>query len=79
MERFDLLPQVAAFKSRFFASAWANYATAARGTLRLLPAAGRQPELQRDYAKMEPMFLKPPSFPDLIRTLKEAEGELNRL
>ncbi len=79
LARLDLLEQVAVFKSRFFGSAWANYGTARRGTLKLSPPPVRVAGLERDYVKMEPMFLKsPPPFARLIRVLGQAEAEINR-
>jgi hypothetical protein len=48
------------------------------GTLRLVPPADRLPELRRDYAAMEPMFLSPPpDFDAIIATLREAEEAIN--
>ncbi|RRJ96029.1 nucleotidyl transferase AbiEii/AbiGii toxin family protein [Opitutaceae bacterium TAV4] len=76
--RLDLLERVRLHKSRFFASSWSNYATAAPGSFRLLPPDSRLPELRRDYVAMEPMFLKTPlGFDELIATLREAENILN--
>lgn len=78
LRRLDLLTHVATFKSRFFASAWANYETACPGSLRLSPSQKREAELSRDFAKMAPMFLKPPRpFAELIEVLAEAQGEIN--
>lgn len=74
----DLLERVRLHKSRFFASKWANYDTAMTGTLRLLPPDSRLPELRRDYAAMEPMFLsKPTSFDEMLEVLRDAETTLN--
>lgn len=78
LKRLDLLDQVAAFKSRFFASGWAHYDTARRGSLRLCPPPEREAELKRDYAKMAPMFLQEPApFTELLKALAEAEREIN--
>ena len=74
----DLLERVRIHKSRFFASNWAQYETAVTGTLRLAPPAARLPELRRDYAAMEPMFLiPPPDFDMVLGTLREAEDWIN--
>ncbi len=74
----DLLERVRIHKSRFFASNWAHYETAVTGTLRLAPPAARLPELRRDYAAMEPMFLiPPPDFDMVLGTLREAEDWIN--
>ncbi len=76
--RLDLLERVRIHKSRFFTSSWAHYDTVAPGTVRLVPPAARLPELRRDYAAMEPMFLSPPpNFDAVIATLREAEHSIN--
>jgi len=76
--RLDLLRDVARHKSRFFASAWASYDTAIPGTFHLAPPEHRHTELVRDLEAMGPMFLQaPPSFPELLRQLAEAENQLN--
>jgi hypothetical protein len=76
--RLDLLERVALFKSRFFGSSWANYADAKPGGLRLVPPSHRKSELAQDYAKMGPMFLAlPPSFEEVLKTLREAEDRIN--
>ncbi len=78
-DSLDLLERVRIHKSRFFASSWAHFETAVPGTLRLVPPAARLPELRRDYAAMEPMFLSPPpDFDAIIATLLEAELAINR-
>jgi hypothetical protein len=77
--RLDLLQRVAIFKARYFSSSWANYDTATPGSLRLAPPPQRESELAQDYTKMEPMFLeKPPSFKEVLETLREAEESINR-
>ncbi len=76
--RLDLLERVRAHKKKFFGSSWARYETAVPGTLRLAAPDARLPELRRDYAAMEPMFLSsPPPFDEIIETLREAERSLN--
>ncbi len=76
--RLDMLERVRVHKSRFFGSSWANYATAVPGTLRIVPPDARLPELRRDYAAMQPMFLSPPpKFDEILATLREAEDVLN--
>ncbi len=78
LARLDILEDVARHKSRFFASAWASYATAKPGTLRIVPPDARHAELVRDYDDMRPMFLgEPPPFDDLLGQLARAEEALN--
>jgi hypothetical protein len=76
--RLDLLDRVAMFKSRFFASGWANYVTATSKSLRLRPPREREAELERDYRKMEPMFFAPPRpFSEILDALSEAEHSIH--
>lgn len=80
LARLDLLADVAQHKSRYFASSWANYATAALGTLKLVPPAYRWAAIGEDYATMRPMFLiEPPPFADLMEQIAHAEQTLNQL
>ena len=80
LARMDLLEDVVRHKSRYFASAWANYDTARRGSFRLVPPKHRHAALALDYAAMQPMFLsKRPSFEALLLQLMQAEEALNRL
>ncbi len=53
-----LLAQVVRNKSLMFADNKASYETAVIGSLRLMPKPEMLPELKRDYAAMEPMFMK---------------------
>ena len=76
--QLDLLERVRQHKSRFFASCWANYATAVPGSLRLMPPENRLAELRADYEAMRPMFINQPlPFNQLIAVLQEAEQTLN--
>jgi Nucleotidyl transferase AbiEii toxin, Type IV TA system len=80
MSRLDLLADVAQHKSRYFASAWANYDTATQGTLRFVPPEYRKTAIEADYETMRPMFLaEPPPFAELMRILAQAEATLNAL
>jgi hypothetical protein len=80
LRRLDLLQDVVQHKSRFFASAWASYASARPGTFRLVPPAHRHAVLAQDYAKMEPMFMtSPPAFDHVLGQLAEAERALNQV
>jgi hypothetical protein len=78
--RLDLLREVVSFKSKFFSTRTTRYDLAVPGTLRLVPPDFRITELSEDYAKMQPMFLTdPPSFDDIMKTVQEAEEEINRI
>jgi hypothetical protein len=74
----DLCHEVTAWKSRFFGSAWASYATAIPGSLRLVPPVGRIPELRRDYQAMRAMYLDEPlSFEAVLEKLAALESLIN--
>jgi hypothetical protein len=78
LARLDLLQDVVQHKSRYFASAWANYEAAKPGSFRLVPPAQRRSALAQDYAKMLPMFLAPPpDFDTVLAELAAAEHALN--
>jgi hypothetical protein len=73
-----LLLSVARHKTVFFPAAWARYADAKPGTLRLVPPPARMAELEQDYRKMQEMiFGKPPSFERLVEVLREIERNVN--
>ena len=73
-----LCERVVQWKSRMFASKWANYEAARPGSFRLVPAESRFPALEKDYAQMKPMFLsQPPAFEEVMATLASAEHRLN--
>lgn len=74
----ELLLKVARHKEVFFPVAWARYADAKFGTLRLVPPDSRLSELEQDYRKMREMiFGEPPSFEHLIKALREIERHVN--
>jgi hypothetical protein len=76
----DLLFSVAAFKTKFYPSSWANYDLAKPGTFRLLPAEDNLNNLAHDYTQMKVMFfgdILP--FEDIIKSLQQLEDEINAL
>jgi hypothetical protein len=74
----DLLLKVARHKEVFFPAAWARYADAKPGTLRIVPPEARLPELEQDYRKMQEMiFGEPPDFERLLEVLREIERDVN--
>ncbi|MEO7010630.1 MAG: nucleotidyl transferase AbiEii/AbiGii toxin family protein [Caldimonas sp.] len=78
LARLGLLADVVRHKSRFFASNWAHYDTAAPGSFKLVPPAARLPALAQDYAAMAPMFMSTPlGFEALLKRLAAAERQLN--
>ena len=74
----ELLLKVARHKEVFFPAAWARYADAKPGTLRIVPPDARLPELEQDYRKMREMiFGEPPDFEHLLEVLREIERHVN--
>ena len=71
----QLLKAVVEHKQTFYRSAWANYPTAIRGTLRLLPPEERVGDLSKDLESMREMFFDQP--PDLNQVLQILDGWLS--
>lgn len=78
VDRPELRDRVVAWKGRFFGSTWASYDLARPGTFRLVPPAGREAVLRRDYQAMRDMYLsEPPNFDEILATLAELEDRIN--
>ncbi|MGK5085032.1 nucleotidyl transferase AbiEii/AbiGii toxin family protein [Bdellovibrionota bacterium FG-1] len=74
-----LLERVATHKSIYFASGWANYETARKGTLKLSPLPRILDTLEKDLDLMSPMFFKErPNWQMILKTIKKFESEFNR-
>ena len=76
-----LLERVAKHKNVYFASAWANYKTARKGTLKLSPPGRVVEELERDYESMATMFYgeKPrPQWDVILNAIAEFERDFNQ-
>jgi hypothetical protein len=79
MKDFDLLARVVQHKRTYFQSAWANYDTAKRGSLRLFPADFRLADLKADYQQMQEMFTEPPPpLDEILRQLRNIEDTINK-
>ena len=75
-----LLDKVIQFKKIYFAANWAHYDTAVPDTLRIVPNAGLQPVLRKDYDQMEEMFpTKRLSFDEIVARLEELQKRINVL
>jgi len=75
---FDILEQVAKFKSKFYHDAWSDYGEARPGSLRLLPAQHNYDILKKDYQDMQGMFYgKYPDFDELMTAIAAIEDEIN--
>ena len=71
-----LLERVA--KSIYFASKWANYGTALKGTLKLFPPPHVLKELKEDYVLMKAMFFREiPDWELILITIEKFEKEFN--
>jgi hypothetical protein len=69
---------VANHKSIYFASSWANYGIARKGSLKLIPPSHVLKELQKDYSLMRSMFFREvPAWEWIVKTVGEFEAEFN--
>ncbi len=78
LQEVKLLERVANHKKVYFASGWASYDTARRGTLRLSPNPRILGELEKDYDEMKAMFFRGiPDWKKIIKTIEQFEQEFN--
>lgn len=76
----ELLSQVVRHKQAYYPAAWAQYANAVPGRLRLVPPTARVAALKEDYRSMSVMiFGHPPTFEHVLETLSQLEREVNSL
>jgi len=74
----DLLEQVVAFKEKFYRSPWADYKSAKRGTMKLVPPEHSITILKNDYERMQSMiFGDKPTFDNLMISMSQLESEIN--
>lgn len=79
LSRLDILRDVVEFKMKFYHSSWADYGSATPGTLSLVPPECLIKHYQDDYGRMRVMiFGEYPAFDDILRGLRELEGEINQ-
>jgi hypothetical protein len=80
LNNLSLLERVSIHKSIYFASGWASYGTAQKGTLRLSPPARILEELERDYTLMKAMFFREiPDWNLILKTISVFEREFNEV
>ena len=73
-----LLDRVATHKNIYFASAWANYKTAHKGSLKLSPPTILLSGLEKDFNLMKDMFFGSiPDWSEILRTIIDFEIEFN--
>ena len=74
-----ILAEVVAFKKRFYYAAWANYESAVKGTLKLVPGGEMLKRMRTDYEQMREMiFGDYPDFDSVISRLADFESNFNR-
>lgn len=78
--RLDLLKKVVDFKMKFYPRAWAKYAEAVPGTLKLTPPEYRLDELGAECDAMRDMLYGDlPSFAAILDGVKVLEQQINAL
>ena len=78
LNNIPLLDAVREHKKLFFKSTWANYDTARKGTLKLVPPEYRFSALKHDYRLMQQMiFSGAPSFEEIMEYLRRFEKRIN--
>ena len=78
--KLDLLKKVVNFKMKFYPRAWAKYAEAVPGTLKLTPPESRLNALTADYNVMKDMLYGDiPSFDSVMYGIKVLEQQINEL
>lgn len=79
LENIDLLEKVAAHKNIYFKAAWANYLTARKGSLKLIPREKVLKTMQNDYKAMSEMLAGDvPSWDVIIKTIESFEMDFNK-
>ncbi|MFY7993207.1 MAG: nucleotidyl transferase AbiEii/AbiGii toxin family protein [Bacteriovoracaceae bacterium] len=74
----ELLEKVAIHKSIYFKAAWANYMTAKKGSLRLIPEKHVMTAMEADYNSMNEMFAgEVPLWIEIVSLIREFELEFN--
>ncbi|MBI2339887.1 MAG: nucleotidyl transferase AbiEii/AbiGii toxin family protein [Deltaproteobacteria bacterium] len=78
MKEQNLLARVARHKEIYFPSAWADYASAKKGSLKLIPQEHFLRALRQDYQLMRDMFFEePPAWDDVVKSIGAFEREFN--
>lgn len=75
----EILNRVAIHKSIYFASAWASYGTARKGSLKLSPPTVLLEGLGKDFSLMKDMlFGDIPEWSEILRVIGDFETEFNK-
>ena len=76
----ELLEKVCQHKKLYFKSAWADYDTAKRGSLKLIPKEAVLKVMEKDYKSMAEMFSESaPNWKEIVELIEEFELEFNKL
>ena len=74
----DLLEKVAAHKNIYFKAAWANYLSAKKGSLKLVPEEMVMNAMEADYKAMSEMFAGDvPRWDEIISEIENFESHFN--
>jgi len=78
LNNLELLERVVIHKSLYFKSSWANYISAKKGSLKIIPGKRVLAEMEKDYGAMNEMFFgEIPSWEEIINTLNSFEEHFN--
>lgn len=78
LKNIELLEKVCQHKKLYFKSAWADYDSAKKGSLKLIPRETVLKAMEKDYRAMSEMFSESaPSWREIIELIKEFELEFN--
>lgn len=80
MDDTELFERVARHRQIFFKQSWVDYKTLQKGSLRIAPRPQQLNEWRRDYDAMrkEMFFEEPPTFDEIIKTVRQFEEKINR-
>ncbi|MBP9673858.1 MAG: nucleotidyl transferase AbiEii/AbiGii toxin family protein [Bacteriovoracaceae bacterium] len=76
----NLLKRVTEHNDIYFKATWANYLTAKKGSLKLIPGQRVLDDMRRDYRSMESMlFGEIPTWENIIKTISDFESAFNTI
>jgi hypothetical protein len=79
LKQSNLMADVVRFKQKFYPRAWANYADAMNGAIKLIPPDYRMKALRDDYEKMREMFFGDyPAFDEMLTVLSDLEKAISQ-
>jgi hypothetical protein len=77
----DLFDRVVRHRQIFFKQSWVDYDTLRKGSLRITPRPQQLADWRRDYETMrkEMFFEEPPTFEEIMTTVRQFEEEINNV